>query len=291
MNQVRQFIDMVASDQMADAKDVMDEMLSSSAFVRMEELKHNLAASLFGQSFAVSESNEDKGIKLKMSKKLSGAGVEIEPVDTGRGVARSLEPNATEKQKRAYEREVEAELAKKRDLVGPLDPHKDKTQQSKTIYHPLDQLSDEDAEKMLKAKYVSESLVVSGSDDEPEDGDPEDEAPEKHRVVSSSTDNTTSRIKNGKESIQKINTRDSTVDDLKRNTSVTQNATSIRDDDKETYRTSDSSTMRGGKHITSVRSSDHPGTEFTYKSRPGNTHGANLVKNQEKDIHDLMRMK
>jgi len=287
MNQVRQFIDMVASDQMADAKDVMDEMLSSSAFERMEELKHNLAASLFGQSFAVSESNEDKGIKLKMSKKLSGAGVEIEPVDTGRGVARSLEPNATEKQKRAYEREVEAELAKKRDLVGQLEPHKDKTQQSKTIYHPLDQLSDEDAEKMLKAKYVSESLVASGSDEE-------DEEPERHRINSRATSDTETRTKNGIETFKKINTRDTTVDDLKRNTSSTQNVTRIRDNDNETYRTSrtaDTSSMPSGRHITTVRSSDHPDTEFIYKSRPGNTHGANLVKNQEKDIHDLMRMK
>lgn len=110
---------------------------------------------------------EDKGLKLKMSKNLSGAGVEIEPVDTGRGVARSLEPNATEKQKRAYEREVEAELAKKTDLVGTLEPHKDKTQQSKKIYHPLDQLSDKDAEKMLKAKFaVSEEASSEEFDKE-----------------------------------------------------------------------------------------------------------------------------
>lgn len=49
MEQVRYLIDMIASDQMADAKDVMDEMLSANAFQRMEDMKHDIASSLFGQ--------------------------------------------------------------------------------------------------------------------------------------------------------------------------------------------------------------------------------------------------
>jgi len=49
MEQVRYLIDMIASDQMANAKDVVDEVLSSSAFSHMEDIKHNIASSLFGQ--------------------------------------------------------------------------------------------------------------------------------------------------------------------------------------------------------------------------------------------------
>jgi hypothetical protein len=55
MDQIRQFVDMIASDQMADAKDVMDEVLSANAFQRMEDMKHDIATSLFGQHVAESE--------------------------------------------------------------------------------------------------------------------------------------------------------------------------------------------------------------------------------------------
>ena len=47
MDQIRDFIDMVASDRMNDAKNVMDEVLSSQAFSAMEEIKQGIAASLF----------------------------------------------------------------------------------------------------------------------------------------------------------------------------------------------------------------------------------------------------
>jgi len=48
MEQARQFVDMVASDQMVDAKNVMDEMLSSQAFAKMEDIKQYIASTMFG---------------------------------------------------------------------------------------------------------------------------------------------------------------------------------------------------------------------------------------------------
>lgn len=55
MEQVRYLIDMIASDQMADAKDVMDEVLSANAFQRMEDMKHDIASSLYGSTGNVNE--------------------------------------------------------------------------------------------------------------------------------------------------------------------------------------------------------------------------------------------
>lgn len=55
MEQVRQFIDLVAADQMSDAKNVMDEMLSSQAFSKMEDIKQYIAATMFGSSTTETE--------------------------------------------------------------------------------------------------------------------------------------------------------------------------------------------------------------------------------------------
>ena len=55
MEQTRQFIDLVAADQMADAKNVMDEMLSSQAFSKMEDIKQYISSTMFGAATTETE--------------------------------------------------------------------------------------------------------------------------------------------------------------------------------------------------------------------------------------------
>jgi hypothetical protein len=50
MEQIRNFIDLVASGNNAEAKEVVGDMLSSRAFEALESKKQELAANLFGGS-------------------------------------------------------------------------------------------------------------------------------------------------------------------------------------------------------------------------------------------------
>lgn len=69
MEQVRQFIDLVGQDQMSDAKSVFDELLSSQAFAKMEERKHDIASTMFSSEVTESRAN-DAFAELDNKKKL-----------------------------------------------------------------------------------------------------------------------------------------------------------------------------------------------------------------------------